>query len=157
MHWAISTSSEHPTWRGSVYDPKLKSFVAVLKGTLLMRELVRIILLFALVMRGVVPVGFMPAASADGRGLTLVICSGGSSFDAVRRDADGTPSPSKPDKTAHEPCAFASHGALIAPEVQHDRPAVTAVSQPLLLSATGTLLLARVGPPVGSRAPPFHS
>lgn len=123
-----------------------------------MRFALRYLLLFALLMRALVPVGYMPAAAADGHGLSLVICNGSGELQAIALDDQGNPVPPKSEKSSHEPCAFAGHVALSAPSfdaailmhiVEADRVPVVAlgVVRPPV----------RAGPPLGSRAPPHRS
>ncbi|MGD9784635.1 MAG: DUF2946 family protein [Hyphomicrobiaceae bacterium] len=117
----------------------------------------RHLLLCALLVRALVPAGFMPSAAADGHGLTLVICNGSGELLSVTPD-DGQQVPSKSEGGSHEPCAFAGHVALTAPAFE----VTTLLSMPETeegLNAGSDVVLppARAGPPLGSRAPPNHS
>ncbi len=77
-----------------------------------MRTPLHLLLLFALALRSLVPVGFMLAASssADGGALQVVICSGtGEKLMSV--DTDGKPLPAKPHHLDSNLCPYAAAGA----------------------------------------------
>ena len=119
-----------------------------------------LVLLAAILVRAVVPAGFMLEASAAARGeLKLVICTGsgskvvdaGASGPSSEHDQDGQGS-------QHEPCAFGA-GATAALQpvlIDADPPEIAASSAPLRLIAF-ILPPVRAGPTLGSRAPPLHS
>lgn len=119
-----------------------------------MREALRCILLFALVLRGLIPVGFMPVASAAGIVPGIVICHGNGADSAAIKES-GKPATEKP---THEPCAFAGLSAVAAPVFY-----VTLAYQPIpreqhaQLQPTVVVPPVRAGPAVGSRAPPHRS
>lgn len=58
-----------------------------------MLQALRLLLLFALVLRGLVPVGFMPGTNPDGTGLSIVVCTPDGSRTLVL-DANGEHRPS---------------------------------------------------------------
>lgn len=123
-----------------------------------MRSALRLLLLFALITRALVPTGFMPVAAADGHGLTLVICNGSGELQFVTLDDEGKQVPSNSEKASHEPCAFAGNIGLTAPTL--DVATLLHITETeLALSVGSDVVLPPVcaGPPLGSRAPPHHS
>lgn len=123
----------------------------------LMRRIVALLLLFALSLRALVPVGFMPgqAAASDG-GLTLVICT---STGVVQLDKlnDEPGVPHAPGETASDACAFgvlSSDHAMPAPhlaslDVDAAGPSVTHLPNGLVDGA----FLRQPNP---ARGPPHH-
>lgn len=82
-----------------------------------MLQALRLLLLVALVMRGLVPVGFMPGTAPDGAGLSIVICTAEGSR-TLLVDADGEHHPSDGER---EICVFgvAHAGAQnLAPDLE---------------------------------------
>lgn len=98
----------------------------------------------------------MPAAAADG--LTIIICNALGDLRTVTLDDEGSPVPSKSDKSSHERCAFAANVALAAPPLNFTSNLQMVEAGGVTLAAEGTLRpYVRAGPPLGSRAPPFNS
>jgi len=117
------------------------------------------VLLAALLLRALVPHGYMPdlSASADGV-IKFVICSAAGAK-VVTLNPDGTTSEDK-GTPGHmgEPCAFAASSHLPLPEiasVEIAPPEFVALAGPAL--AHDILPPARAGPPLGSRGPPLLS
>lgn len=117
--------------------------------------------MLAVVLKVLVPAGFMVATSSPSTNYPLVLCTdhGAVAVDAGDlRDRDGRKAPAQ--KPAHDaPCAFAGHAAAASPPDPHPVAAVTFVStpvaQPLALRrdlAPGRGLSA---PPLPARGPPI--
>lgn len=122
------------------------------------------LLLLALVVRGLIPVGYMPDTGAlrDGRILiTLCITSGNgtSTIPEMLADllADGTSHPE--DVLAGNDCPFSllSHQALDVLVLPRLQALLVASFSALTRTFDNTVLpvLGARGPPLGSRAPPF--
>jgi hypothetical protein len=118
--------------------------------------LVRLILLIALLgavsLRLLSPPGWMPASN-DRSGFALVICTGEGSY-TVNLPGDHAPSPDN-GKTQHTPCAFSGVAFTSTPSAipvagPAEQPAITPVSAPTGLLATGP----RRTRPQSPRAPP---
>ena len=122
------------------------------------------LMMLVLSLRALVPAGFMPDAGAlrDGR-LEMTFCTsaGGLKTIAVDIDTHGDPVPSSDGGQAHQStdCPFNILTSLPA------MPSLTPVLAGLPLLAWPVLLAPRhavrppmpaQGPPLGSRAPPFH-
>ncbi len=120
-----------------------------------MRVSVVRVLLAAVLLRALIPIGFMPDLSGLSSGeLKIVICKAGGSEVLIVND-DG--SPANHDASGHGdgPCAFAG----IAAATPADLPGIVTPTfdvrsrQSLPLLAV-VLPQVRAGPPLGSRAPP---
>jgi hypothetical protein len=94
------------------------------------------LLLLAILLRGLVPVGWMPAVGMDGPQLVICTTSGLVAAPAEMFAPGGDPAP--PASVDHSPCAFAGLGMPILPAVA---AIVTACAQMILESAPPT------GPP----------
>lgn len=113
------------------------------------------VLLFAMLVQALVPVGYMPAqAGAVGGPLPITVCTqgmpAGFHYDPADHGSDNTPS-------AMPHCVFSTVGALPAllPSVEFTLFSPQPVSR---VSDSGTPLAnggTRCGPPVGPRAPPI--
>lgn len=121
------------------------------------------LLLAAVVLRALIPVGFMPDFSAAANGVFKVVICTASGTKYVTVDADGQPVDSAPlsgQKAQHqdEPCAFAgllpiAIAALEAPHLIVPQFDVAKIG----VSADVTLPPARAGPVLGARGPPQFS
>ena len=121
------------------------------------------LLLTVVVLRALIPVGFMPdfGAAANGE-FKIVICTA-SGTQLVTLDADGQPvkeAPASDQKSQHhdEPCAFT--GLVTVAAAVLDAPHLIAPPRDgaeTIVSADVTLPPARAGPPLGSRGPPQFS
>lgn len=113
-------------------------------------------LLFAFVLKALIPAGFMPEFSGpDGGSFKIVICTanGTKILDA---DADGTPHDGSLAKHMGEPCALGSLTALTLPDMLATVAGPTIATQSLLpFELAVSLPPARAGPANGSRAPPL--
>ncbi len=115
-------------------------------------------LLFAcILLRALIPQGFMPdfSASADGA-FKMVICSASGSK-VIAFDADGNPADTP--QTAHldQPCAFfglCPFGLNSVAAAELPTPMALAMAHPL--QSRFVLPPARAGPALGSRAPPLR-
>ena len=119
------------------------------------RATVARLLLLCVVVRALLPVGYMPSFGLKGdQSLHLVICLGdGGSVNADA--APGSPSQDGPGAAAHEQCAFSFLPRLFVP----DSPGLVIAPQAFVGEAPGCPPLAHrfsstAGPAVGSRAPP---
>ncbi|MDX2288419.1 MAG: hypothetical protein NW217_06315 [Hyphomicrobiaceae bacterium] len=128
-------------------------------GTAGRHRWVAVLVVLALVLRGLVPAGYMvgTAGGADNDGpLTIVLCS----EHGVQPGSivpEGLPDGG--DERGGAPCPFAltAHGAPPLPAFASDWPFTVLMGRTVI--PTPRLLLARVptGPAVGSRAPPALS
>lgn len=119
-----------------------------------MRGRISLLVAFVLVLRSLMPAGYMPVQTANG--ISIVICTSKGSK-AVTVDADGKIVDDHGGGQVFEPCAFSGLGVI----------ALAAVDAPLhapdVTEATGRFALSfglppiRAGPALGSRAPPLHS
>ena len=92
------------------------------------RELVTSILLVTLVLRALIPVGFMPAS---GQGFSLTLCR--AAFAAPSAPQDTGPHPGNPLHVEH--CAFGNAPAAgPAMEVARVLPTAVTAAEPILLS-----------------------
>jgi hypothetical protein len=127
---------------------------AIMAGSASGRRFAVVLVAFALAMRLLVPIGWMP--SADGRSITL--CTGMGMVEAWV-DAKGDlheKAPLKPVK-AGEPCTFAAlAAALVVPDAMPTLAVPEAVATPALLPAlavaVGRGLAAPPPPPTGPPA-----
>jgi Protein of unknown function (DUF2946) len=76
------------------------------------RKLLKILLASALLLRSLVPVGFMldPAQAGEGQ-FAVIICSAGGTY-TITLDADGDPVPPTNDVTDHSTCPFSTAATL---------------------------------------------
>lgn len=125
-----------------------------------MRRLIGLVLGLVLIVRSMVPVGFMLAPTAVDGSLALMICTGAGPLDgAALADVDSSPTkPGKPGAGSHDLCAFAPAFALAVPaEGAYLLAPVALVGRAELPSVADRLPPARAGPSLGSRAPPVVS
>ncbi len=116
------------------------------------------VLLLALVLRALIPAGFMPdlGAMADGS-FKVVICSAAGTK-LVTLDAEGNPLPDTATQHDGEACAFSGMATYaLTPVVAdmavvYDASADHAAKRPVVV-----LPPARAGPVLGSRAPPIQA
>jgi hypothetical protein len=114
--------------------------------------------LLAMVVRALVPAGYMFAPSQDHRFLTVTLCSGHGAAEAVidlttgavvdRSSTNQSDEPTKKSPNADAPCVFAVAAALSAPEQPASLPVVFR-----LVSAELSRAIA-VAPGLGLAAPP---
>ena len=111
-------------------------------------------LALAVVLRALIPAGFMPVfGDQDGGGLKIVICTAHGTK-LVPADHDRRADNGAVEKHTSEPCAFVPMAAFTPPDVIV-APAPSGYDEPLLtLHAAIALPPARAGPANGSRAPP---
>jgi hypothetical protein len=124
------------------------------------------VMLLALSLRALVPAGFMPDAGAlrDGR-LEMTFCTSAGDIKTITVDThrghDGAPAPdgAPNHQSQSNDCPFSVLSTLPAMPSM----ALAPVGLPLLLSSVQPVLRAAPlpvflsqGPPLGSRAPPFH-
>ncbi|MEI9991247.1 MAG: hypothetical protein WDM86_14525 [Rhizomicrobium sp.] len=104
--------------------------------------------LCAMVLRALLPDGWMPAAA----GAPFVICS----VDGVH---DGGKQPGDPAREhSHAPCAFAAAAPLAPPQVAgFAAPAVSAIPSVAFAGRAGPLQARAFHRPNAPRAPPFFS
>jgi hypothetical protein len=110
-----------------------------------------LVLLVAVLVRGLIPAGFMPGRLADGA--PIVICTGAGTEVVHAKSAPGEPQRSQ----HHDVCAFAGMAAAPTPPAQ-------AAPQPLVFAveaaATATALQEAAAPrrhrPQAARAPPIR-
>lgn len=118
------------------------------------------LLVAALLIRALIPAGFMLAAKigSDGtRALQVVVCTGhGPEIQFV--NADGTPTDRKPAPDRHHHCAF-SGTAIVAVLAVGGVGVVPIDFQQRISAARAAVLVppSCAGPPSGSRAPPLLS
>lgn len=108
--------------------------------------------LLAVVLRGLVPMGFMPAAHAEA-GTPFVICSG-TDIQTIYLDEDGQPAPADASHDASSPCVFAFAPLAFEPFLPDMVPVAVAET-----SVPGAAILATARPlaallPWAARAPP---
>lgn len=121
------------------------------------------LLLAVVVLRALIPVGFMPDFGAAANGVFKVVICTASGTQLVALDADGQPIkgvPSSDQKAQHhdEPCAFAGLVTVAAAPI--DTPHIIIPQRDAgvtIVAADVTLPPARAGPPLGSRGPPQFS
>lgn len=114
-------------------------------------------MLVALIMRAMLPQGWMPSQGGEGLKGTFTICSVTGSV-RLTLDSNGNPVPADPeDGSAHQPCAFASLASLAL-------PAADAVAQQPVGFVVATrpatppsVYDRRSSGPTGARAPPALS
>ncbi len=120
------------------------------------------LLLVAVLLRALIPVGYMPDLPAAANGLfKVVICTtDGAKTLAVDANGDLAPTEHPADEGDHRdhPCAFSGIVSIA------DRTEISQVSLPAIyrvahfsLRESGILPPVRAGPAVGSRAPPIVS
>lgn len=142
-------------WRPPLACRKLK---LVLRGIRIRRSAfartMAAFALLAMVVRALIPAGYMFAPSQDGRFVSVVLCSG---HDAVLDmqtgavlDAGAAPSDNSPTNTprADGPCVFATMAPLAAPEPTAAIPAALRI---VVAEAARAL---SAGPDLGLAAPP---
>lgn len=116
------------------------------------------LLVATVVLRALVPVGFMPDLSRLASGtIQLVICTGTGSK-LVTLDENGKPVPAKSSAHADQACPFA--GSVLTALPQHGGLALSHPQAPAAadLGDLATVLPpARAGPPLGSRGPPLKT
>jgi hypothetical protein len=111
-------------------------------------------LVVAIVLRALIPAGFMPVLSEpDGGGLKIVICTAHGTK-LVAAVEDGGSDTRSAAKHAGEPCAFVSLATLPAPDSAVSQTPGKPNAPAYARHAAGTLPPARAGPANGSRAPP---
>lgn len=131
----------------------------IIRGTHLrsrsLREWLGGLLLVALVIRALVPLGFMPDIRALGNGdIKIVICTADGAK-SVSVDPDGQPRPDKGASSHDFACAFGKPVALAIPSQE-----MPELNGPAAVSRWATSLsnahpaVSRSGPPLGSRGPP---
>ena len=120
--------------------------------------------LLAMVVRALVPAGYMVAAADDGRFLTITLCSSHGGREAVLDlktgallDADAAPDDQAPADApkSDTPCVFATAAALSAPQTPEAFVApfqIASVDQPQTRAAAPGRGL--VAPPFWSKGPP---
>lgn len=113
------------------------------------------LLLAAVVLRALIPVGFMPDFGAAAKGVFKVVICTAAGSKHVMLDADGKPLPDQKSQHHDQPCAFAGLAAVAVPVLDAQHIVVPLVSvdtyHPTLAVA---LPPARAGPVLGSRGPP---
>lgn len=128
-------------------------------------RLIGVLVLCMLVLRALIPVGFMPRADDLRQGrFVMTICQGAGGMKTIVLDADGDPVDPATSSDHDEPslhielCAFSVLGSLIA------LPVILALLVLALLAMPRRFALPRRklvevatwhGPPLGSRAPPL--
>lgn len=119
----------------------------------------RLLLLAAILFRGLLPTGYMPDLSGEG-GFSLTICDGGAHEPAMAELAKelGLAFQTGEDEEAvpASPCPYAVAGAIILPVApERAEPAPRAPPRSLPLPSSETLRTWRVRPPLPPRSPPF--
>ena len=119
--------------------------------------------LFSVLLWSLVPSGFMPGVTDDGR-FTIVICSPDSpdGFRTITLDADGAEVPANADLPADDhresdhgsPCIFAVGLALAAPDDSPPLSDALPQARPLVFPGVSWALAAISLRPLGARAPP---
>lgn len=111
-------------------------------------------LVLAVVLRALVPAGFMPVfEDRDGGGLKIVICTAHGPK-LVSTHEDGGPDNGALAKHTSEVCAFVPLAAFTPPDVAVTLPPALRDAPVPTRFGTATLPPARAGPANGSRAPP---
>lgn len=125
-------------------------------GPILKRHVARYLtglLLVAVMVRALVPAGFMPDFQSGPDGTFKIVICTANGFKVISTDAGDDPSPRSDH--GHDVCAFAATAslALLVPEVaETPRPHVSLLVQ--AIPAEVVLPPARAGPQLGSRGPP---
>lgn len=116
------------------------------------------LLLLSFVVRALIPLGYMPDASAAAKGVFKVVICSALGAKMVTLDEDGRPVPSHDDQQHESPCAFAGIAAVALPMPESFALIVPtlAIAEPLASMAV-QLPPARAGPVLGSRGPPLFS
>lgn len=131
-----------------------------LKG-LAVWQMIFCLTVLSFVLRSMIPSGYMPDSSASRNGtVALTLCSAGGVNATILVDLQGkSKSAPSDDHNAGQECAFgviASQGLM--PASVAVLPAMMLLSQPLPARQRNLALppMPAQGPPLGSRAPPFH-
>lgn len=113
------------------------------------------LLLLAVAVRALIPIGYMPDFAAAGDGVFKVVICSGMGAKQVALDADGKPLPDQQASNDGQPCAFAGV-AVVALPILDALPLPAPDFQTAALSARTAVDLppARAGPALGSRGPP---
>lgn len=128
-------------------------------GKLQRRSWLSQILLVVLLLRAMIPAGYMPdvgPASADSAG--IVICSAHGSYTLGVNGAEQKSDPASQHKLT-EPCAFSGLAQTYIPVIGQPEVLPVAISTPVHYAAASQAVLppVRAGPALGSRAPPSIS
>jgi len=122
-----------------------------------MGQLASAMMLVALIMRAMLPQGWMPSADGAGPTGSFTICSITGSV-RLTLDGNGNPVPVDPDEsTAHQPCAFASLASLAPPVMGAVTQPPLAYSVPAKPAAPQSVHDNRRTGPTGPRAPPSQT
>ena len=116
------------------------------------------LLLIGLLLRSLVPAGYMPdfSTTSDG-GLKIVICTA-IGVTALTVDDGGKPVPDQGRKHQDQPCAFAGIAAAPLPAMAPLETGTAAYERVAWAPRAGAdLPPSRAGPPLGSRGPPIFS
>lgn len=122
------------------------------------RQWVVHVLLLALMLRVIVPAGYMPDFSAASDGMFKVVICTANGMQTVSLDEDGQPVPDQSTGHVDQPCAFSGLAAVALPTAETFEPiSLTFEAAVLARHSEPELPVSVRGPPLGSRAPPSFS
>lgn len=125
------------------------------KDDLNLRHWAARLLVVCLLLRALIPLGFMPDFSAAANGTFKVVICSATGAKTVTLGPDGNPVHNPAKSNAHDACPFGAAPLAAAP------PSFGAVAQPVEFASAQTVRpyndvieVWRAGPALGSRAPP---
>ena len=111
-----------------------------------MKMLARHLLLAALLLRALVPLGWMPGSAQLGQA-AWIICTADGQIQHGAPGKDGT-------ALQHQPCAFAAAHALASPEAHHFVEPLLRAAALDIVAAPAAIRIAAAFAPQSPRAPP---
>lgn len=113
------------------------------------------VLLTGLILRALIPVGFMPTFNHDGSGKFQIVVCTSTGNQLITLDSDGVPRNQQDHKLGEPACAFAGVAHFALPETpKASLPKIVRITAVNVPSDTSHLPPARAGPAHATRAPP---
>ena len=113
------------------------------------------LLLLAVGIRALIPIGYMPDFTAAVDGVFKVVICSGMGAKSVAFDADGEPLPDQDVSHNDQPCAFAGLAVVALPSLDATLPTAPEFQSSTLIPRIAVQLPpSRASPMLGSRGPP---
>ena len=113
------------------------------------------LLLAAVLLRALIPVGYMPDFGAAAKGVFKVVICSANGFKSVVVDKDGHKIPDHSDSTQDQPCAFSGIAVAALPSIEAGPQIAPEFADASFIPRLAIdLPPSRAGPPLGSRGAP---